>query len=298
VGTKLAAAQSADLAEAVITEKEIPFDTLYQDDPTLPVGQEFEQVAGITGKINVISIGDQTTEVITTAKVDRIVRVGTKLAAAQSADLTEAVITEKEIPFDTLYQDDPTLPVGQESEQVAGVTGKINVISIGDQTTEVVTTAKVDRIVRVGTKLAAAQSADLAEAVITEKEIPFDTLYQDDPTLPVGQESEQVAGVTGKTNVISIGAQTIDDVREVAAGSLDLVSTSDLGESREHTAKNKVINGTNTDDVLKPKRLPQTGENKGSLQTFFAVVGIAVISVLVYIKNQKNLIFSKLKQKM
>ncbi|WP_153958816.1 LPXTG cell wall anchor domain-containing protein, partial [Streptococcus suis] len=212
--------------------------------------------------------------------------------------LAEAVITEKEIPFDTLYQDDPTLPVGQESEQVAGVTGKINVISIGDQTTEVVTTAKVDRIVRVGTKLAAAQSADLAEAVITEKEIPFDTLYQDDPTLPVGQESEQVAGVTGKTNVISIGAQTIDDVREVAAGSLDLVSTSDLGESREYTAKNKVINGTNTDDVLKPKRLPQTGENKGSLQTFFAVVGIAMISVLVYVKNQKNLIFSKLKQKM
>ncbi|HEL1636886.1 G5 domain-containing protein [Streptococcus suis] len=299
VGTKLAAAQSAALAEAVITEKEIPFDTLYQDDPTLPVGQEFEQVAGVTGKTNVISIGDQTTEVITTAKVDRIVRVGTKLAAAQSADLAEAVITEKEIPFDTLYQEDPTLPVGQESEQVAGVTGKTNVISIGDQTTEVVTTAKVDRIVRVGTKLAAAQSTDLAEAVITEKEIPFDTLYQEDPTLPVGhQEFNQVAGVTGKTNVISIGDQTTDDVREVAAGSLDLVSTSDLGESREYTAKNKVINGTNTDDVLKPKRLPQTGENKGSLQTFFAVVGIAMINVLVYVKNQKNLIFSKLKQKM
>ncbi|MEG3330413.1 G5 domain-containing protein, partial [Streptococcus suis] len=74
-----------------------------------------------------------------------IVRVGTKLAAAQSTDLAEAVITEKEIPFDTLYQEDPTLPVGQESEQVAGVTGKTNVISIGDQTTEVVTTAKVDR---------------------------------------------------------------------------------------------------------------------------------------------------------
>ncbi|MDW8667894.1 hypothetical protein Q7V90_06835, partial [Streptococcus suis] len=125
-----------------------------------------------------------------------------------------------------------------------------------------------------------------------------DTLYQEDPTLPVGQESEQVAGVTGKTNVISIGDQTTDDVREVAAGSLDLVSTSDLGESREYTAKNKVINGTNTDDVLKPKRLPQTGENKGSLQTFFAVVGIAMINVLVYVKNQKNLIFSKLKQKM
>ncbi|WP_044765996.1 G5 domain-containing protein, partial [Streptococcus suis] len=80
VGTKLEA-PTVQLPEAQIAERTIPFETIFQEDPTLEAGLEVEQVAGVNGVVQTITIGEQTTEITTTPKIDRIVRVGTKLEA-------------------------------------------------------------------------------------------------------------------------------------------------------------------------------------------------------------------------
>ncbi|HFI0646337.1 TPA: G5 domain-containing protein, partial [Streptococcus suis] len=207
IGTKLET-PTVQLPEAQIAERTIPFETIYQEDPTLEVRQEVEQVAGVNGVVQTITIGEQTTEITTTPKVDRIVRIGTKLKTP-TVQLPEAQIAEKTIPFETIFQEDPTLEIGQEVEQVAGVNGVVQTITIGEQTTEITTTPKVDRIVRIGTKLET-PTVQLPEAQISEKSIPFETIFQEDPTLEAGQEVEQVAGVNGVVQPITIGEQSTE----------------------------------------------------------------------------------------
>ncbi|HFU4465671.1 TPA: G5 domain-containing protein, partial [Streptococcus suis] len=207
IGTKLET-PTVQLPEAQISEKTVPFETIFQEDPTLEVGQEVEQVAGVNGVIQSITIGDRTTEITTTPKVDRIVRIGTKLETP-TVQLPEAQISERTVPFETIYQEDPTLEAGLEVEQVAGVNGVIQSITIGDQTTEITKTPKVDRIVRIGTKLET-PTVQLPEAQISERTIPFETVYQEDPTLEVGQEVEQVAGKNGIVKIIQMGNQTLE----------------------------------------------------------------------------------------
>ncbi|NQG98275.1 DUF2974 domain-containing protein, partial [Streptococcus suis] len=99
---------TVQLPEAQISERTIPFETIYQEDPTLEAGREVEQVAGVNGIIQSITIGEQTTEITTTPKVDRIVRIGTKLETP-TVQLPEAQISEKTVPFETFFQEDPTL---------------------------------------------------------------------------------------------------------------------------------------------------------------------------------------------
>ncbi|HFI0795095.1 TPA: G5 domain-containing protein [Streptococcus suis] len=207
VGTKLET-PTVKLPEAQISERTVPFETIFQEDPTLEVGQEIEQVAGVNGVVQTITIGEKTTEITTTPKVDRIVRIGTKLETP-TVKLPEAQITERAIPFETIFQEDPTLEAGLEVEQVAGVNGVVQTITIGEQTTEITTTPKIDRIVRIGTKLET-PAVQLPEAQISEKSIPFETIFQEDPTLEVGQEVEQVAGVNGVVQTITIGEQTTE----------------------------------------------------------------------------------------
>ncbi|MBY4966070.1 hypothetical protein FAJ35_04865 [Streptococcus suis] len=199
---------TVQLPEAQISERTVPFETIYQEDPTLEVGQEVEQVAGVNGVVQSITIGEQTTEVTTSPKVDRIVRIGTKLETPK-VQLSEAQISERTIPFETIFQEDPTLEVGQEIEQVAGVNGVIQSITIGEQTTEITKTPKVDRIVRIGTKLDTPK-VQIPEAQISERTVPFETIFQEDPTLEVGQEVEQVAGTNGIVQTITIGEQTTE----------------------------------------------------------------------------------------
>ncbi|HFI0564507.1 TPA: G5 domain-containing protein, partial [Streptococcus suis] len=207
IGTKLET-PTIQLPEAQIAEKTIPFETIFQEDPTLEAGQEVEQVAGVNGVVQTITIGEQTTEITTTPKIDRIVRIGTKLETP-TVQLPEAQIAEKTIPFETIFQEDPTLEAGLEVEQVAGVNGVVQTITIGEQTTEITTTPKIDRIVRVGTKLET-PTVQLPEAQITERTIPFETIFQEDQTLEVGLEVEQVAGVNGVVQTITIGEQTTE----------------------------------------------------------------------------------------
>ncbi|HEL2056808.1 TPA: G5 domain-containing protein, partial [Streptococcus suis] len=222
VGTKLET-PTVQLPEAQITERTIPFETIFQEDPTLEAGLEVEQVAGVNGVVQTITIGEQTTEITTTPKVDRIIRVGTKLETP-TVQLPEAQIAERTVPFETIFQEDPTLEIGQEVEQVAGVNGVVQTITIGEQTTEITTTPKIDRIVRIGTKLETPK-VQLPEAQISERTVPFETIYQEDPTLEIGQEIELVTGKDGKVKVIQMGTQTVEVTAVIKVNRLVKIGT-------------------------------------------------------------------------
>ncbi|HFI0564446.1 TPA: G5 domain-containing protein, partial [Streptococcus suis] len=223
IGTKLET-PTVQLPEAQISEKSIPFETIFQEDPTLEAGLEVEQVAGVNGGVQTITIGEKTTEITTTPKIDRIVRIGTKLETP-TVELPEAQITERTIPFETIFQEDPTLEAGQEVEQVAGVNGVIQTITIEEQTTEITTTPKVDRIVRVGTKTKEISVTEGSIENTSEKIIPFETIYQEDPTLEIGQEIELVTGKDGKVKVIQMGTQTVEVTAVIKVNRLVKIGT-------------------------------------------------------------------------
>ncbi|HFU3704106.1 TPA: G5 domain-containing protein, partial [Streptococcus suis] len=197
-----------DSSGSSVIEKDIPFNTIYIEDSSLPLGQEFEKIPGSVGKLKIITSNNSSREIITKVQVDRIIRIGTKLETP-TVQLPEAQISERTVPFDTIFQEDPTLEAGLEVEQVAGVNGVIQSITIGEQTTEITTTPKVDRIVRIGTKLET-PTLQIPEAQISEKTVPFETIYQEDPTLEVGQEVEIVAGKNGIVKIIQMGNQTLE----------------------------------------------------------------------------------------
>ncbi|HFI0468501.1 TPA: G5 domain-containing protein, partial [Streptococcus suis] len=179
------------------------------EDPTLEVGQEVEQVAGTNGIVQTITIGDRTTEITKTPKVDRMVKIGTKLETPK-VQLPEAQISERTIPFETIFQEDPTLEVGQEVEIVAGKNGIVKIIQMGNQTLEVTTTFKVDRVVRVGTKISYDATWQLPEAAIAEEILPFETIYTFDSTLPIGERLILTKGVDGKNIFITIEGHTTE----------------------------------------------------------------------------------------
>ncbi|HFU4468726.1 TPA: G5 domain-containing protein [Streptococcus suis] len=238
VGTKLETPK-VQLPEAQISERTVPFEAIYQEDPSLEVGQEVEQVAGVNGVVQTITIGEQTTEITTTPKVDRIVRIGTKLETP-TVKLPEAQITERAIPFETIFQEDPTLEAGLEVEQVAGVNGVVQTITIGEQTTEITTTPKIDRIVRIGTKLET-PAVQLPEAQISEKSIPFETIFQEDPTLEAGLEVEQVAGVNGVVQTITIGEKTTEITTTPKVDRIVRVGTKSVTEGSIENTSEKII---------------------------------------------------------
>ncbi|HEP1844235.1 TPA: G5 domain-containing protein, partial [Streptococcus suis] len=66
-----------ELPVAKIELKEVLFETDYKNDPTLELGKEVVVREGQKGSVQVITIGDQVTEIVLTEKVDKLVKRGT-----------------------------------------------------------------------------------------------------------------------------------------------------------------------------------------------------------------------------
>ncbi|HFI0173213.1 TPA: G5 domain-containing protein, partial [Streptococcus suis] len=66
-----------ELPVAKIELKEVSFETDYKNDPTLELGKEVVVREGQKGSVQVITIGDQVTEIVLTEKVDKLVKRGT-----------------------------------------------------------------------------------------------------------------------------------------------------------------------------------------------------------------------------
>ena len=192
-----------------VVETPIPFETTYKRDDSVPEGTEEEVTAGVNGEkvtTTTYELNVQTGEVtpneptrVTTDPVTRVVKRG-----------TQPKVEKTDIPFPTRYERDDSVPEGTEEEVTAGKNGetvKTTTYNI-DETTGVVTpneptsvtTDPVTRVVKRGT-----------QPKVEKTTIPFETRYEEDNSIPEGEEREVTAGVNGeivKTTTYEINPDT------------------------------------------------------------------------------------------
>ena len=180
-----------------VDETPIPFVTRYEKDDESPKGKETEVTPGVDGKTvttttytvdpNTGKVTENPSEPVTTNPVERVVKVG-----------TQPKVDETPIPFTTRYEKDDESPKGKETEVTPGVDGKTvttttytvdpNTGKITENPSEPVTTDPTKRVVKVG-----------AQPKVEKTPIPFETRYEDDNSIPEGEEREVTAGVNGET---------------------------------------------------------------------------------------------------
>ncbi|HEM6346768.1 TPA: G5 domain-containing protein [Streptococcus suis] len=229
-------APTHEVPELVLTEdttsntESIPFESQVIYDDTLAEGtRNVDQVgkAGVQTTViknyyadGVLIKSEQISSSVTSAPVTEIVRVGTKKADTVT---TETETSIKVIPFEVSYQDDATLPVGEEKIITAGQNGKatvtttytlINGVRQSNPTvSETVTTQPVTQVVARGTKAVTTTPVEGKETVTETVEIPFETKTTDSSDLYVGEEKVVTEGKNGSKDITTTYV-TIDGVRQ------------------------------------------------------------------------------------
>ena len=184
------------VAKPTVRTEKIPFQTETKEDPTLPAGEKKVVQKGVEGEKEITTLEGKSTEKVTKQPVNEIIHIGTKGAKSE--------VTEKKVPFETIKKDDPTLEEGQEKVVQEGVEGVIKVTTTyetqkgekvkgSEKVTEEKVTDKVDKIIAVGTKG--------SKSEVTEKKVPFETIYKQDPSLKKGEEKVLQEGVEGVIKV-------------------------------------------------------------------------------------------------
>ncbi|WP_173279701.1 G5 domain-containing protein [Streptococcus sp. 2785] len=111
---------------------------------------------------------------------------------------TKPKVVETPIDYPTRYEKDDESPKGKETEVTPGVNGKTvttttyevdpNTGKVTENPSTSETTPPVTRVVKIG-----------AQPKVEETPIPFPTRYEDDNSIPEGEEREVTAGVNGET---------------------------------------------------------------------------------------------------
>lgn len=214
--------------ESETSTKVIPFEISYQDDATLPAGEERIITAGQFGQatittnytvINGVRQPNPTvTETVTTQPVTQVVARGTKPSIPSSVEGIDIVSETVEIPFETKMTDSSDLYVGEEKVVTEGKNGSKDVITTyvtidgvrqpNPTVTEKVLVEPTTKEVIKGTK-----PIEGTESVPETVAIPFQTEYVDDPTLLVGKTKVVTTGVNGSKTVTTT-YRTIKGVRQ------------------------------------------------------------------------------------
>ncbi|HFI0283875.1 TPA: ZmpA/ZmpB/ZmpC family metallo-endopeptidase [Streptococcus suis] len=229
-------APTHELPEVALTEdtttntESIPFESQIIYDATLAEGtRNVDQVgqAGVWMTITknyyadgVLIKSEQVSSSVTSSPVTEIVRIGTKKADTVT---TETESATKVIPFEISYQDDATLPVGEEKIITAGQNGLATVTTTytlvngvrqeNPTVTETVTTQPVTQVVARGTKTATPTPIERTETVTETVEIPFETKTTETADLYTDEEQVVVEGKNGDKEVTTT-YQTINGVRQ------------------------------------------------------------------------------------
>ena len=272
------------------SEKKVPFETIKKDDPTLEEGQEKVVQEGVEGVIKVTTTyetqkgekvkgSEKVTEEKVTDKVDKIIAVGTKGSKSE--------VTEKKVPFETIYKQDPTLKKGEEKVLQEGVEGVIKVITTyetqkgkkvdgSEKVTEETVTEKVDKIVAQGTMekrkvryrvvdskgQELVKQTDVMEAY-QDEEYKVETPKLDGYRLELAKDSVPATGKVADRDVL---------VTFVAVKIGKPVTLKFIDESGSEIAQKKVLTGENAEvDTEFTGEAPETIE-KDSVK--YAFVGI------------------------
>ena len=273
-----------------VTEKKVPFETIKKDDPTLEEGQEKVVQEGVEGVIKVTTTyetqkgekvkgSEKVTEEKVTDKVDKIIAVGTKGSKSE--------VTEKKIPFETIYKQDPTLKKGEEKVLQEGVEGVIKVTTTyetqkgkkvdgSEKVTEETVTEKVDKIVAQGTMekrkvryrvvdskgQELVKQTDVMEAY-QDEEYKVETPKLDGYRLELAKDSVPATGKVADRDVL---------VTFVAVKIGKPVTLKFVDESGSEIAEKKILTGENAEvDTEFSGEAPETIE-KDSVK--YAFVGI------------------------
>ena len=196
------------------TTEAVPFKTVEQADATLPKGQTKVVQEGVNGEQIVFSEvttvdGKQSSKVIKTSitkqPIDKVIAIGTKEEVAPTPVVTpttkvtptegekkpsvkpEVVTSTEVVPFQTITQNDATLPKGQTKVVQEGVNGERTILTEvttvdGKQTSKVlentITKQPVNKVIAVGTKeeaVSAPQPVKPEETKPTQPEKPEET---------------------------------------------------------------------------------------------------------------------------
>ena len=273
-----------------VTEKKVPFETIKKDDPTLEEGQEKVVQEGVEGVIKVTTTyetqkgekvkgSEKVTEEKVTDKVDKIIAVGTKGSKSE--------VTEKKVPFETIYKQDPTLKKGEEKVLQEGVEGLIKVTTTyetqkgkkvdgSEKVTEETVTEKVDKIVAQGTMekrkvryrvvdskgQELVKQTDVMEAY-QDEEYKVETPKLDGYRLELAKDSVPATGKVADRDVL---------VTFVAVKIGKPVTLKFVDESGSEIAEKKVLTGENAEvDTEFSGEAPETIEKDG---VKYAFVGI------------------------
>lgn len=211
VGTKIDR-QTTDVTGSETTT--IPYKTTVIYDPNLKAGEQVVDKQGENGerKITVtvpVKDGVAGDPVVKTEDVklpvDEVIRVGTRDDSSNFVSNTN-IITEN-IPFETRYEEDPNLPVGETRVETPGQFGSKTVttsttIVNGEAkvaTNEKVTKQPVEQVVKVGTKLAEIPAQNLEDT--KTQEIPYTTIIQYNDKMDVGSSFVVQEGENGETTI-------------------------------------------------------------------------------------------------
>ena len=192
-----------------LTNNIVSYTRIEQLDNTLPVGETQIVQAGVDGYDTVtyevtytdgVETGRVEVSRVTTAPIDEIVRVGTQQIVTE-----RITVTENNVAYQTVEQEDASLLAGERVIQQAGTVGYDTVkydvtYTNGEETGRVevsrVTTAPVDEIVRVGPDVVVIEQTTVVENVVA-----YQTVEQEDATLPMGERVIQQYGVDGYDTV-------------------------------------------------------------------------------------------------
>ena len=182
-----------DGTHEITEKKELTFETRYEYDENLEVGQR-EETGGEPGeqeRTNTLVIKDgQVTETkegefkTTKDPVDKVIKIGIK-----------PIVKEVEKPFETEYVYDENVEMGKEEEVTPGEKGKVTITTSYDKDqnkliTKEETKDPVKRVVKVGIK-----------PVVKEEQIPAGRTYKHNPELKAGEINKIKDGTPGKVTV-------------------------------------------------------------------------------------------------
>lgn len=203
-------------------EKDVPFTTIYELDPTLDAGVEQVSQVGENGTkvitvtsdlVNGKAENSKIEENITKEPKPQIIKVGTKVKPGENTttDTRETKTSEKElIQFDIEYRKTDELKAGETRVVQEGVFGErtvtthtkvVNGETVVDKSSEV-TKDPVKQIVEIGTGV---DEANVTDGNISNDpikiEIPFKTKEIEDPNLEAGQREVVRDGVDGERTI-------------------------------------------------------------------------------------------------
>ncbi|HFI0787897.1 TPA: ZmpA/ZmpB/ZmpC family metallo-endopeptidase [Streptococcus suis] len=250
------------LTEDTTTNTEsIPFESQVIYDDTLAEGTRNVDQTGVAGvrttvtknyyADGVLIKSEQVSSSVTSSPVTEIVRIGIKKADTVT---TETESATKVIPFEISYQDDATLPVGEEKIITAGQNGLaivattytlVNGVRQANPTvTETVTTQPMTQVVARGTKTATPTPVEGTETVTETVEILFETKTTETADLYVGQEQVVTEGKNGSKEITTTYV-TIDGVRQANPTVIEKVL--EAPTTKEVLKGTKPIEGTETE---------------------------------------------------